>query len=131
MANIIIIRQSRSMATGTSSSSSLPADEEDEILMLYGSESGWVEPKSYCDHLESLSSDLTHIPTPDTPCNRFVLLQPYIFSLQTPRPVHTYYIIWFYRTCCRTRLSSVHLFLFHFVSFFSELVIRSIYVIVL
>ncbi|XP_015089491.1 histone deacetylase 6 [Solanum pennellii] len=59
------------MATGTSSSSSLPADEEeDEILMLYGSESGWVEAKSHCDHLASLSSDLTHIPTPDTPCNR-------------------------------------------------------------
>ncbi|KAM3204755.1 histone deacetylase 6 isoform X1 [Capsicum annuum] len=60
----------RFMATGTSSLSSLPATAEDEILMLYGSDSGWVEPKSYCDHLDSLSSDLIHIPTPDTPCNR-------------------------------------------------------------
>ncbi|KAI6678158.1 hypothetical protein NL676_038954 [Syzygium grande] len=41
---------------------------EDELL--YGAESGWVEARTWCDHLASLSSDLLHIPTPDTPCNR-------------------------------------------------------------
>ena len=46
-------------------------DEEQEALMaIYGSESGWVEARTHCDHLDILSSDLTHIPTPDTPCNR-------------------------------------------------------------
>ncbi|KAH9655733.1 Histone deacetylase-like protein [Citrus sinensis] len=57
------------------SSSTLPENgpvEEDE--MMFGAESGWVEPLTSCDHLAtSLSSDLAHIPTPDTPCNsRFV-----------------------------------------------------------
>lgn len=124
MANIIVIRQFRSMATGTSSSSLLPSDEEDEILMSYGSESGWVEAKSYCDHLASLSSDLTHIPTPDTPCNRFILLHSSPF--QTPKdPIH---IVCYYATSCHTRLSSVHFSLFHFIFFFFELVMRLIYV---
>ncbi|KAL8195254.1 hypothetical protein R6Q57_025657 [Mikania cordata] len=46
-------------------------EEEDEDLMaLYGSDSGWVEARTHCDHLEILSSDLIHIPAPDTPCNR-------------------------------------------------------------
>ncbi|CAI9104298.1 OLC1v1002939C1 [Oldenlandia corymbosa var. corymbosa] len=49
-----------------SSSSSLPFD--DDGLMLDGSESGWVEARTRCDHLGLLSSDLTHIPTPDTAC---------------------------------------------------------------
>ncbi|XP_076953894.1 uncharacterized protein LOC143628112 [Bidens hawaiensis] len=31
---------------------------------------GWVEARTHCDHLDILSSDLTHIPTPDTHCNR-------------------------------------------------------------
>ncbi|XP_071729941.1 uncharacterized protein [Rutidosis leptorrhynchoides] len=44
--------------------------EEDDLMAIYGSESGWVEPRIHCDHLDTLSSDLTHIPTPDTPCNR-------------------------------------------------------------
>nr|XP_009790749.1 PREDICTED: uncharacterized protein LOC104238153 [Nicotiana sylvestris]XP_016491667.1 PREDICTED: uncharacterized protein LOC107811285 [Nicotiana tabacum] len=57
------------MANEASSSTSFPVDAEDEILMLYGLESGWVEPLSHCDHLTSLSSDLSHIPTPDTHCN--------------------------------------------------------------
>ncbi|KAE8672813.1 Ribosomal protein S14p/S29e family protein [Hibiscus syriacus] len=40
---------------------------------MNGAESGWVEPKTHCDHLASLSSDLAHIPIPSTPCNsRFV-----------------------------------------------------------
>ena len=42
---------------------------EDEEF-LYGAESGWVEARTSCDHLASLSSDLVHIPTPETPCNR-------------------------------------------------------------
>ncbi|CAK9181160.1 unnamed protein product [Ilex paraguariensis] len=58
------------MANGAGSSSSLSAIEEDQESFLYGSESGWVEARTHCDHLGSLSSDLTHIPTPDTPCNR-------------------------------------------------------------
>ncbi|KAM4132276.1 hypothetical protein ACJW30_01G237900 [Castanea mollissima] len=31
---------------------------------------GLVETQTSCDHLASLSSDLAHIPTPDTPCYR-------------------------------------------------------------
>ncbi|XP_059652539.1 uncharacterized protein LOC132299753 isoform X3 [Cornus florida] len=34
------------------------------------SKSAWVEARTTCDHLASLSSDLTHFPTLDTPCNR-------------------------------------------------------------
>ncbi|GKV19842.1 hypothetical protein SLEP1_g30051 [Rubroshorea leprosula] len=52
-----------------SSSSNLdPQLEEEEFL--YGAESGWVEARTWCDHLGCLSSDLAHIPAPDTPCNR-------------------------------------------------------------
>ncbi|XP_039068760.1 uncharacterized protein LOC120215029 [Hibiscus syriacus] len=48
--------------------------EEDDYDLMYGSESGWVEAKTYCDHLASLSSDLGHIPIPNTPCNRRAFL---------------------------------------------------------
>ncbi|KAM4124497.1 hypothetical protein ACB094_01G235400 [Castanea mollissima] len=62
--------------TGSSSSSSPQGhqvqlqQEEEELLSTYGAESGWVEARTSCDHLASLSSDLAHIPTPDTPCYR-------------------------------------------------------------
>ncbi|KDP44477.1 hypothetical protein JCGZ_16310 [Jatropha curcas] len=67
-----IISEIVSMANEASgSSSSLPLkrgfEEEDEFMIL-GSESGWVEARTSCDHLGSLSSDLSHIPTPDTSC---------------------------------------------------------------
>ncbi|KAL2537254.1 Regulator of Vps4 activity in the MVB pathway protein [Forsythia ovata] len=56
------------------SSSSLPSINEDtasaDEVPLYGSDSGCVEARTHCDHLASLSQDLNHIPTPDTPCNR-------------------------------------------------------------
>ncbi|PSS26135.1 Histone deacetylase [Actinidia chinensis var. chinensis] len=55
--------------TSSSSSSSLPVVHEDEEL-IYGSEPGWVEARTSCDHLGSLSADLIHIPTPNTHCNR-------------------------------------------------------------
>ncbi|XVF09446.1 hypothetical protein REPUB_Repub07fG0093300 [Reevesia pubescens] len=42
----------------------------DDYDLIYGAESGWVEARTHCDHLASLSSDLTHIPTPNIPCNR-------------------------------------------------------------
>ncbi|KAK4405175.1 Histone deacetylase 6 [Sesamum angolense] len=59
------------MAENASSSSSLHiAGADDELMMLDGSESGWVEARTHCDHLGSLSSDLIHIPPPGTPCNR-------------------------------------------------------------
>ncbi|GFP99605.1 histone deacetylase 6 [Phtheirospermum japonicum] len=58
------------MAKPDSSSSSLQIIGEDDELIFDGSESGWVEARTHCDHLESLSSDLIHIPAPDTPCNR-------------------------------------------------------------
>ncbi|MBA0799136.1 hypothetical protein Gohar_009668 [Gossypium harknessii] len=46
---------------------------EEDDYDSYGAESGWVEAKTHCDHLPSLSSDLTHIPIPSTPCSsRFV-----------------------------------------------------------
>ncbi|XP_065871367.1 uncharacterized protein [Euphorbia lathyris] len=58
-------------ATGASSSPPLEiGEEEDELMKMYGAESGWVEARTSCDHLGSLSSDLSHIPTPDTPCHR-------------------------------------------------------------
>ncbi|XP_050104681.1 uncharacterized protein LOC126584289 [Malus sylvestris] len=44
--------------------------EENEEELFYGAESGWVEARASCDHLASLSSNLAHIPTPDTACNR-------------------------------------------------------------
>ncbi|KAJ0973721.1 hypothetical protein J5N97_015686 [Dioscorea zingiberensis] len=40
---------------------------EDEF---YGAASGWVEARSTCDHLSSLSSDLSQIPHPDSQCSR-------------------------------------------------------------
>ncbi|XP_024166713.1 histone deacetylase 6 isoform X1 [Rosa chinensis] len=62
------------MATHGGSSSSPPLQEnpivEDDLDLLYGAESGWVDARTSCDHLPSLSSDLVHIPTPDTHCNR-------------------------------------------------------------
>ncbi|XP_059445054.1 uncharacterized protein LOC132176912 isoform X2 [Corylus avellana] len=59
-----------SEAAPSSSSSSAPPKEEEDLLFLSGAESGWVEARTRCDHLASLSSDLAHIPTPDTPCHR-------------------------------------------------------------
>ncbi|XAR52910.1 Histone deacetylase [Bertholletia excelsa] len=58
------------MANEAGSSSSVPPVEEEEEEFLYGSESGWVEARTSCDHLDLLCSDLTHIPTPETSCNR-------------------------------------------------------------
>ncbi|KAL0454300.1 UNVERIFIED_CONTAM: Histone deacetylase 6 [Sesamum latifolium] len=58
------------MAENAASSSSLHIAGADDELMLDGSESGWVEARTHCDHLGSLSSDLIHIPPPGTPCNR-------------------------------------------------------------
>ncbi|KAK9988589.1 hypothetical protein SO802_028828 [Lithocarpus litseifolius] len=48
----------------------LQQEEEEEELLIYGAKSGWVEARTSCDHLHlaSLSSDLAHIPTPNTPC---------------------------------------------------------------
>ncbi|KAG6414959.1 hypothetical protein SASPL_122357 [Salvia splendens] len=56
--------------SSSSSSSSVMMVELDDGFLLDGSESGWVEARIHCDHLASLSSDLLHIPTPDTPCHR-------------------------------------------------------------
>ncbi|XP_027362158.1 histone deacetylase 6 [Abrus precatorius] len=57
------------MASSSSPQQGLGLSEEDYDLM-YGSESGWVEARSSCGHLASLSGDLSHIPTPETPCQR-------------------------------------------------------------
>ncbi|RAL39643.1 hypothetical protein DM860_003176 [Cuscuta australis] len=53
-------------------SSSVPVViyEEEELVMDDGSGSGWVEPRTSCDHLASLSQDLAHIPHPATPCSK-------------------------------------------------------------
>ncbi|VFQ78270.1 unnamed protein product [Cuscuta campestris] len=53
-------------------SSSVPVViyEEEELVMDDGSGSGWVEPRTSCDHLTSLSQDLAHIPHPATPCSK-------------------------------------------------------------
>ncbi|CAJ2651056.1 histone deacetylase 6 [Trifolium pratense] len=43
---------------------------EEDYDLIHGSESGWVDARTSCNHLSSLSAaDLTHIPTPNTPCN--------------------------------------------------------------
>ncbi|KAL3580415.1 hypothetical protein D5086_018250 [Populus alba] len=55
---------------GASSSTPLEPVFEDDENDMYGAGSGWVEARTSCDHLAFLSSDLAHIPTPDTPCNR-------------------------------------------------------------
>ncbi|GAV62330.1 zf-UBP domain-containing protein [Cephalotus follicularis] len=61
------------MANQVSSSSNpseFKIEEEEEDELIYdGAESGWVEARTWCDHLASLSSDLSHIPTPLTPCH--------------------------------------------------------------
>ncbi|KAI9123448.1 hypothetical protein K1719_004748 [Acacia pycnantha] len=54
---------------GSSSSSRLERIPEEEFDLIDGSESGWVEARTSCDHLGSLAADLTHIQTPETPCN--------------------------------------------------------------
>ncbi|XP_021729667.1 histone deacetylase 6-like [Chenopodium quinoa] len=55
----------------SSSSAAIPEQfEDEEDLLLYGGGSGWVEPRTWCEHLPSLTSDLSHIPTPDTSCFR-------------------------------------------------------------
>ncbi|KAG2375425.1 uncharacterized protein HKW66_Vig0164210 [Vigna angularis] len=56
------------MASSSSAPEGLGLSQEDYDLM-YGSESGWVEARSSCDHLASLSADLSHIPPPGTPCH--------------------------------------------------------------
>ncbi|KAL4581129.1 hypothetical protein LXL04_017338 [Taraxacum kok-saghyz] len=50
--------------------SKVQEEDDDYLMAIYGSESGWVEARTRCDHLDTLSSDLIHIPPPDTPCNR-------------------------------------------------------------
>ncbi|XP_024016517.1 histone deacetylase 6 isoform X4 [Eutrema salsugineum] len=55
----------------TSSSSSQPEAADDETQdWILGAGSGWVEARTSCDHLNSLSSDLVHLPNPYTPCSR-------------------------------------------------------------
>lgn len=59
------------MANEAPSSSSVPPVGVDREDFVHGSESGWVEARTSCDHLAAaLSSDLTHIPAPDTHCSR-------------------------------------------------------------
>ncbi|PQQ17884.1 histone deacetylase 6 [Prunus yedoensis var. nudiflora] len=69
------------MAAQAGSSSAAQEDPfvENEEELIFGAESGWVEARTFCDHLPSLSSDLAHIPTPDTPCNRFIFLKAVTF----------------------------------------------------
>ncbi|XP_004511307.1 uncharacterized protein [Cicer arietinum] len=57
------------MASSSSSQPECLLSEEDFDL-IHGSESGWVQARTSCHHLAYLSSDLTHIPIPNTPCNR-------------------------------------------------------------
>ncbi|PIA33162.1 hypothetical protein AQUCO_04200135v1 [Aquilegia coerulea] len=76
------------MAKETPSSSSMvrkqeleEEEEEEEELMLYGACSGWVEARTSCEHLNSLASDLSHIPTPHTPCYRSASFTLLILSI--------------------------------------------------
>ncbi|BBH09676.1 Regulator of Vps4 activity in the MVB pathway protein [Prunus dulcis] len=54
---------------GSSSAAQAEPFVENEEELIFGAESGWVEARTFCDHLPSLSTDLAHIPAPDTPCN--------------------------------------------------------------
>ncbi|XVE49308.1 hypothetical protein DITRI_Ditri01bG0072400 [Diplodiscus trichospermus] len=94
------------MADQAGSSSShleIHLEEEDDYDLMYGAESGWVEARTQCDHLASLSSDLAHIPTPNTPCNSDLSVwcfacDSYLDAqlIQQLRPVHeTAYILKF------------------------------------
>ncbi|CAA7058659.1 unnamed protein product [Microthlaspi erraticum] len=47
------------------------ADETQDWVL--GAGLGWVEARTSCKHLNSLSPDLVELPTPDTPCSRFGL----------------------------------------------------------
>ncbi|GMH03106.1 hypothetical protein Nepgr_004945 [Nepenthes gracilis] len=58
------------MSREARSSTSEAIEMDEEEVMLHGAESGWVEARTYCDHLSSLSSDLRLIPPPDTCCFR-------------------------------------------------------------
>ncbi|PKI71643.1 hypothetical protein CRG98_007966 [Punica granatum] len=57
-------------APTSSSSAALEFGTEGDEDFIFGAASGWVEARTSCDHLASLSPDLLHIPDPDTPCNR-------------------------------------------------------------
>ncbi|KMZ69809.1 Ubiquitin carboxyl-terminal hydrolase [Zostera marina] len=56
----------RGFSSSASASSAMILEEVDDLI---GAESGWVEAKTSCDHLHTLSFDLYHIPHIDTPCN--------------------------------------------------------------
>ncbi|CAA6653546.1 unnamed protein product [Spirodela intermedia] len=53
-----------------SSSSATAASDREEDEDFYGGGSGWVEARTTCEHLPSLSSDLLHIPPPGSDCTR-------------------------------------------------------------
>ncbi|CAF2038021.1 histone deacetylase 6 [Brassica rapa] len=54
----------------SSSSSSQPEVADESQDWILGAGSGWVEARTSCDHLNSLSPDLARLPNPDTPCSR-------------------------------------------------------------
>ncbi|KAF3789824.1 Histone deacetylase 6 [Nymphaea thermarum] len=54
------------MAEGTSCSHFVMVGNDKE----YGGDAGWVEARRFCDHLKTLSSDLLHIPPPQSSCSR-------------------------------------------------------------
>ncbi|CAI0470466.1 unnamed protein product [Linum tenue] len=60
-----------SVPSSSSSSFAQSGEEDDQALLYYGAESGWVEARKSCNHLAaSLSPDLTHIPSPASCCSR-------------------------------------------------------------
>ncbi|KAK9077215.1 hypothetical protein SSX86_005551 [Deinandra increscens subsp. villosa] len=63
-------KEKKACDSSSSHDQNMVVEEEEDLMALYGSDSGWVEARTHCDHLDILSSDLTHIPTPDTACNR-------------------------------------------------------------
>ncbi|KAF6170636.1 hypothetical protein GIB67_020198 [Kingdonia uniflora] len=58
------------MAKNIGSSSSSSTSTLKELEIMYGGDSGWVEPRTLCHHLNKLCSHLSHIPIPSSPCTR-------------------------------------------------------------
>ncbi|MQL69882.1 hypothetical protein Taro_002154, partial [Colocasia esculenta] len=67
---LYVLRAMETKAASSSSPLTMREDRREEEDDLYGAGAGWVEARTTCDHLGVLSSDLSHIPPPDTSCTR-------------------------------------------------------------
>lgn len=83
-------------------------EEED----FYGGGSGWVEARTACEHLPNLSSDLFHIPPPDSHCTRwiFAFMDVWGITLLTRKSFEFGNFV-----CCFTDMFSVWILYFNWI----------------